>query len=214
MRKHNETILVKLLDYMVSLGRIERVIQAPHIPGYTVASHSFNVAILSFLIATDLRNKAGYKKVLRLNRILVYSLLHDFKEAVTNDIPYPTKKYLSKYLNADWDKMESLVLFDNLSAPIGERSDPTLDKIVYALMQVDSTSQLNKKETILVNFCDMLEFFLWCSNEMLSGNRHPTLINMYETAYNILGEDNYAWILCSPVAKSIYNIAIERTQKS
>lgn len=56
----------------------------------SIAAHSFNVAVIAYLLARELKNSNPALK-LNLERIMALALLHDMGEAIMGDIGYAVK---------------------------------------------------------------------------------------------------------------------------
>lgn len=78
---------------------IDRALDAQHVKRWTlvataaesnVASHSFNVAVISMALWNEMRNTLHISKY----ELCYYALLHDLDEVFTGDIPTPTKRAL------------------------------------------------------------------------------------------------------------------------
>jgi len=78
--------LFAFFERLKTMSSIKRFGTLPMIENESVASHSYNVAILSLMIA-------DYEPGLEVNRELVMrkALFHDFEETILSDIPHPIK---------------------------------------------------------------------------------------------------------------------------
>lgn len=96
-----------LLDRLIAIrtgGAVERCHGIWHQGSYSVAAHSWGVAMLMLLLwPQDFR------------RLAIYCLVHDVPEAWVGDIPAPTKKYLPEVKRA-CDDIERQI-FDRLDLP-------------------------------------------------------------------------------------------------
>lgn len=78
--------LFAFFERLKTMSSIQRFGTLPMIQSESVAAHSFNVAILSLLIA-------DYDPKLQVNTeiLLRKALFHDFEETILSDIPHPIK---------------------------------------------------------------------------------------------------------------------------
>ena len=75
---------------------VDRLMDAQHVKRWslvgttvenTVATHSFNVAVLAMAIRREMRNTIHINE----SELCFFALMHDIKEVYTGDIPTPTK---------------------------------------------------------------------------------------------------------------------------
>ena len=78
--------LFAFFERLKTMSSIQRFGTLPMIQSESVAAHSFNVAILSLLIA-------DYDEDLKIDHALLMrkALFHDFEETILSDIPNPIK---------------------------------------------------------------------------------------------------------------------------
>src|SRR3954471_11986493 len=78
--------LFAFFERLKTMSSIQRFGTLPMIQSESVAAHSFNVAIMSLLIA-------DYEPDLKVDHALLLrkALFHDFEETILSDIPHPIK---------------------------------------------------------------------------------------------------------------------------
>ena len=78
--------LFAFFERLKTMSSIQRFGTLPMIQSESVAAHSFNVAILSSLIA-------DYEPELKVDHALLLrkALFHDFEETILSDSPHPIK---------------------------------------------------------------------------------------------------------------------------
>ena len=78
--------LFAFFERLKTMSSIKRFGTLPMIENESVASHSYNVAMMSLMIA-------DYEPDLKVNRetVLRKALFHDFEETILSDIPHPIK---------------------------------------------------------------------------------------------------------------------------
>jgi len=85
--------LHELLEWLNNLKRIPRtgwlLCNVPLNQVEDVAQHTFDVAVITFLLANELESKK-----LNLERALGMAVVHDWAEASVGDFPYPALKHL------------------------------------------------------------------------------------------------------------------------
>jgi hypothetical protein len=77
----------KPIDKLMDCQHVKRWTLVATTAESTVASHSFNVAVLAMAIMRKMRNIRGTS----VAEVCYYALMHDVDEAETGDIPTPTK---------------------------------------------------------------------------------------------------------------------------
>lgn len=82
----------KFYTFICRLSNINRFAGTRLLAPYTVAEHSFRVAILAMSIAEDYNNRNDNK--ISIESVLKKALLHDLEESLFSDIPSPYKKYI------------------------------------------------------------------------------------------------------------------------
>lgn len=132
----------KQLNLVRQGGRVQRFHGKPLILQENVAEHSFYVA---WVVTEYCREERGE---LPSSKLLVACLQHDLAEAVTGDIPSPTKKALGSEA------------FDAYEAEI----------LVLHEME-DFVADLDARDTELLKFGDNLAGYMKCLQEIAMGNR-------------------------------------------
>lgn len=130
----------------------------------SVAEHSYNLAMFLHKAASVLNASNSPAARVDLTYLLERALFHDLPEAVTGDIPWPTKKVINELLGSDkgssYEQVERILMWEK--AGILDS-----DAIQGSIWGNSSTHQL---EDHLVEFGDMLELFLTMQGEVELGN--------------------------------------------
>lgn len=82
-------------------------------------------------------------------RLVIYCLAHDVPEAWTGDIPAPTMRYLPG---------------------LREQLGPIEDALCH-INGLPGEHDLDPEDHAKLKICDRLEFYLWCREQLLLGNR-------------------------------------------
>jgi len=135
-----EDNMPNLADKLLALEQVERWNFHPHIRRQSVASHSFNVAVITYLLSRYFLKRVD-------TECIVQALFHDFAESVTGDIPSLVKRYITQF-----DVIE-------YSANI-EASKVTGKEYDRELFQV-----LSKGSNDIIHLADALDAWLYAYNE-------------------------------------------------
>jgi 5'-deoxynucleotidase YfbR-like HD superfamily hydrolase len=165
-----------------ALSYIERCSNTPHIREYSVAEHSFYIALYSLVFA-DLENERsreekGYE-IYNLQDVMEKSLLHDLEESITGDVLFTMHRLDLKFKSALDDVREHCVekyLFKEFSGKFQEKYCAT-----WRLAK-DSTP-----EGTLVACMDKFEILIFAMQEIIMGNNH--FWKMYKNARDIILND-------------------------
>lgn len=142
-----------------------------------VAEHSWWVAFISFLVASDLNDTVPVAEsvapLVKLEKMLVRALVHDLSECVSGDI-IRTFKYSDPALTAAINAADELSIKE-LAKDLGR----TGETIAYAWRNAKDESI----EGDIIRFADMAVVAFYCREEERTGNRGiiPVLQVMYET---------------------------------
>jgi len=189
MKKDNE--ILDFLRRARRLSYIERCSNTIHIKPYSVAEHSFYIALYTMIFA-DLENErigeeiydvgsisnssSNIKKTYDVFEAVRKALVHDLEESETGDILYPMR-------NMDSD----------LRDKINEVRDICVNKVVFSELPVNvrnyyirlwSTSKDDSKEGILVAAMDKFEILMFAIDELDIGNK--AFLKMYKDVKEIL----------------------------
>lgn len=152
--------LFGFFERLKTMSSIQRFGTLPMIQGENVASHSFNVAILSLLTADYEENpKINVEKVLR------QALLHDFEETILSDIPHPIKH---RFQGGKLGKVLKDIVPDLVRDEIFKELPPLLrDRCTQAaLMAKDGI------EGRIVAAADAMDILMTALRELKMGNRY------------------------------------------
>ena len=179
---------IKILDFLKRtqvLCYIERCSNTPHIRSYSVAQHSYYIALYTMLFA-DLENNRirgensfGTDSVLNLydtSEVIKKALLHDLEETITGDILYPVHNKnidFKKTLEQVREKCVDEEVFMELPKKVREY-----------YIRLWKTSKDDTKEGILVACMDKFEILVFTMQELDMGNL--AFRNMYENAISII----------------------------
>ena len=103
--------LAERLIAMRTGGTVERCHGVLHYGSYSVAAHSWGVAVLMLLLWPD-----------DFPRLAIHCVVHDIPEAWVGDIPATTKKF-GKGIKAECDRLESAI-FNRLMLPNDSHLEP------------------------------------------------------------------------------------------
>jgi 5'-deoxynucleotidase YfbR-like HD superfamily hydrolase len=154
-----ESPYLRIMKLGRRLDNIPRFSNQSRIKDETVAAHSYNVALMVFLMASEMV-ELGY--LVDVGECIKEALLHDFPEAITGDIIYPVKKHDKGHMNILG------ALEDEMMA---EAIPDTLPRYLRNLF-IPTTAFENSDEGLLVKFCDMCELVLHAVSERRLGNQY------------------------------------------
>jgi 5'-deoxynucleotidase YfbR-like HD superfamily hydrolase len=124
----------------------------------SVSEHTLSVVVIVHILAYE--TLPTEKLCLRA---IVRALFHDFTETFIGDIPYDVK-FMEEELKRVLEKVASKRLDHFLN-------DVNLP-VLYNMFTPDVLDPNEKLITDLVKFADILELYLFCEEEVLSGNLH------------------------------------------
>lgn len=184
----NSTKILSFLRRTQALCFIERCSNILHIRPYSVAQHSFYIALYAMLFA-DLENERisgsaimGIDHVLNLydtSEVIKKALLHDLEETITGDILYPVHHSdvsFKKELNQVRKKCVDNEVFKELPKNVREY-----------YKKLWTTSKDTTKEGILVACMDKFEILMFAIQELDMGNK--AFRTIYTNAISIIEGD-------------------------
>ena len=187
----NSINILNFLRRTQALCYIERCSNTPHIRPYSVAQHSFYIALYAMIFA-DIENERirenevmGMDYVSNLydtSEVMKKALLHDIEESLTGDILYPVhhdNKSFKETLDKVRDKCVNEEVFKEL---------PKNVRKYY--IKLWRTSKDTSKEGILVACMDKFEILMFAIQELDMGNQafrviYNNAISIIEKEFNI-----------------------------
>lgn len=184
---------IKILDFLKRtqvLCYIERCSNTPHIRSYSVAQHSYYIALYAMLFA-DLenerihrdeekiygrRNKADYYNI---SELIKKALLHDLEESITGDILYPVHNN-----NVNFKKTLDQVRKKCVDEEVFKELPKNVRKYYIKLW---TTSKDFTQEGVLVACMDKFEILMFAIHELDMGNL--AFRKMYTNAISIIEKD-------------------------
>jgi len=134
-----------LYKKLLALEGIERWNHHPHIRHQSVAAHSFNVTIITYMLCGILGEEIfTYQEAMR------QALWHDFSESVTGDVSPLVKRY------AQWDEVDRRAVQEAGQISTSHRYDVILPK--------------DKELIPIVKLADCLDAWMYARNECNLGN--------------------------------------------
>jgi len=174
-----------LLDFLKRTKRmafIDRCANTPHIRPYSVAEHSYFIALFAMFFA-DLENErisSGHlvleEDLYNIAEVVKRALLHDLEESETGDILYPLhheNSELTIALNNIRKKVVEERLFNGLSVIVRN-----------GYIRLWKCSKDNSKEGRLVACMDKFEILMFAINELDMGNH--AFRSLYDNAIKII----------------------------
>lgn len=156
MRKLERTI-----HYQRKMLNIQRLAGTPKHRSYNLAEHSYFVAMLFMEFARIENVEYGVEQ-------LEAVMKHDFLEVLTMDLPYHVKNFNEETQRA-WKEIEDVVARGNA------------DRFLGCLMtDEDIKKYLNKQQFSLMKACDILELFLFCTEEIEQGNSSQEILTVWD----------------------------------
>jgi 5'-deoxynucleotidase YfbR-like HD superfamily hydrolase len=158
---NNQSPYIEITRLARGLDNIPRFSNQPRIKDETVAAHSYYVALMVFMITTELEELGCAVDV---GKCIQMALLHDLPETVTGDIIYPVKKHDSENMGI-LDKLEEQMM--------AEAIPDTLPRCLKKLLipEKDYPGKWSV-EIGLVKFCDMCELVFYAMAERRMGNQN------------------------------------------
>ena len=152
--------LFGFFERLKTMSSLQRFGTLPMIQSESVASHSYNVAILSLMIA-DYEEDAN----IDCEQLLRKALFHDFEETILSDIPHPIKH---RFKGGKLGKLLEEIVPDLVENEIFKELPPKLRER-YA------RSTLTSKEGIegaMVAAADAMDIVLTALREVKMGNKY------------------------------------------
>jgi 5'-deoxynucleotidase YfbR-like HD superfamily hydrolase len=137
------------------LANIQRCSTTRRIKQQSVAEHSYYVAVISLLLAQELKGDVD------LGLLLQKALFHDLEEAMTGDIIYPLK-HSSPEVNAT---LEEITV--EYCRKIFEKKFPK-----YEHFRGIQRFSKDGYEGEIVRLADAIELMVYCYEEFVNGNGH------------------------------------------
>lgn len=168
----NSTSILDFLKRTQVLCYIERCSNTPHIRSYSVAQHSYYIALYAMLFA-DLENQrireenvistVPFCDLYTTSEVIKKALLHDLEETITGDILYPvhnTNLNFKKTLDQVRKKCVDEEVFKELPKKVRE----------YYIRLWTNSKDITK-EGILVACMDKFEILVFAIQELDMGNK-------------------------------------------
>ena len=152
--------LFAFFERLKTMSSIQRFGTLPMIQSESVAAHSFNVAIMSLLIA-------DYEEDLKIDHALLMrkALFHDFEETILSDIPHPIKhRYQGGRLGKLLEEIVEAVLDNDAFHELPEAMERR-----YAR---DAKEAKWGAEGEIVAAADAMDLVLTATREIKLGNRY------------------------------------------
>lgn len=170
--------LNKFLSIVQNLQYIRRFNIRPVVHPQTVAEHSHIVSLLAIDIGSRVNDilasmpskdfaNSGCERLYNLGDLALKSVMHDVPEALTSDLIYFIKHY-----DAGMEQKLKKIEKEAIDQMLGGRS-PKINGTDLAWIIMNAKD--NTPEGELVAICDILEGYIYLSNESCSGNRHEWL---------------------------------------
>jgi len=184
---------MNVLDFLrrtQALCYVERCSNTPHIRPYSVAQHSYYIALYAMIFA-DMENErmreAKWKEGVLYEHLDIYdisevtrkALLHDLEETITGDILYPVHhndESFRKELEQVRNKCVNKEVFKELPKKVREH-----------YIRLWNTSKDLTKEGILVACMDKFEILMFAIQELDMGNQAFRVI--YNNAVSIIEKE-------------------------
>ncbi len=161
---------IEFLSIVRTLGFIKRCSTTPVVKSYSVAEHSYYVALYSMVISRIL----GFKGDRFLRVMYEKALVHDLDECIVGDVIFTTH-----YNNPSFEKELALTREKKLRELLCNVSSSILSCEIMDLWN----SSKNGMEGEIVKFADRLELMFYCLVEKRLGNSFVGNIfyNCYDT---------------------------------
>jgi putative hydrolase of HD superfamily len=169
--------LFAFLERLKTMSSIQRFGTLPMIQSESVASHSFNVAILALLIA-------DYDPELEADRELLLrkALFHDFEETILSDIPHPIKH---RFQGGKLGKLLKEIVPGLIQDEIFKELPPELrERCTRAAL-----SAKDGPEGRIVAAADAMDIVMTSLRELKMGNRY--FQHIFEVGLKLLSKYDY-----------------------
>src|SRR5690606_24489572 len=152
--------LFAFFERLKTMSSIKRFGTLPMIEIESVASHSYNVAIMSLMIA-------DYEDGLEIDReaLLRKALFHDFEETILSDIPHPIKH---RFKGGKLGKLLKEIVPELIENEIFKELPERLKRI-YVRSALDAKLDL---EGQIVGAADAMDIIMTALREMKLGNQY------------------------------------------
>jgi 5'-deoxynucleotidase YfbR-like HD superfamily hydrolase len=166
--------LFAFFERLKTMSSIKRFGTLPMIESESVASHSYNVAIMALMIA-------DYETELEINReeVLRKALFHDFEETILSDIPHPIKhRFKGGKLGVLLKEIVPELIEQEIFKELPER-----------LKRLYVRSALGAKEDLegqIVGAADAMDIVMTSLRELKMGNRY--FENIFEVGIKMLSK--------------------------
>jgi 5'-deoxynucleotidase YfbR-like HD superfamily hydrolase len=166
--------LFAFFERLKTMSSIKRFGTLPMIESESVASHSYNVAIMALMIA-------DYDPNLKVNReeVMRKALFHDFEETILSDIPHPIKhRFKGGKLGHLLKEIVPELIENEIFKELPDR-----------LKQLYVRAALGAKEDLegqIVGAADAMDIIMTSLRELKMGNRY--FENIFEVGIKMLGK--------------------------
>ena len=176
-----------VLDFLkrVQLLRwIDRFSNTPHIQPYSVAQHSFYVALYGLIFAKienerEWEENDGNADIYDVNFVVQKALVHDLEESITGDILFPLHNDYPEFKEKlDFIRTKSVRDFVFKELPPSTRMQ---------LKESWATAKDDTPEGILIACMDKVEIIAYALTEMELGNE--AIREIYNNAVNIIRKE-------------------------
>ena len=164
--------LFAFFERLKTMSSIQRFGTLPMIESESVASHSYNVAIMSLMVA-------DYEPELEVDReqLLRKALFHDFEETILSDIPHPIKhRFQGGKLGRLLQEIVPELIENEIFKELPERL-----KRLYVRSALDAKEDL---EGEIVAAADAMDIVMTSLREMKMGNRY--FDNIFDVGMGLL----------------------------
>lgn len=164
--------LFAFFERLKTMSSIKRFGTLPMIENESVASHSYNVAIMALMVA-------DYDPDLQVDReaLLRKALFHDFEETILSDIPHPIKH---RFKGGKLGKLLKEIVPELIENEIFKELPDRLKRI-YVRSALDAKLDL---EGEIVAAADAMDIVMTSLRELKMGNRY--FENIFEVGIKML----------------------------
>lgn len=148
------------MAYMYRLKYIKRWSLMRNLTHESVAEHSFQVALITHLLASIANEVFG--KQVPSDRLVTMALFHDATEVFTGDIPTPVKHHNAEIL-ANFRKIER-----SAARRLTQMVPEALQDVYRPLLE---GRKPEPEHALLIKAADLLDAYLKCTAEVSAGNR-------------------------------------------
>ncbi len=169
--------LFAFFERLKTMSSIQRFGTLPMIQSESVAAHSFNVAILSLLIA-------DYEEDLKVDPALLMrkALFHDFEETILSDIPHPIKhRFQGGKLGKQLEEIVPALIRDEV---FKELPPDLRDRCTRAAL-----SAKEGPEGRIVAAADAMDIVMTSLRELKMGNRY--FHNIFEVGLTLISRHEH-----------------------